>query len=83
MGYRHDEGLDYIKQYPKLRKWINTCICCGSTGYNPELPEALTKNWGQGEFTTAAARNIRKYFNLLRVNELGICETCQKLNPIL
>ena len=83
MKYRHNEGLNYIKQYPKLKKWINTCICCGSIGYNPELPEDLTDNWGQGEYTTLAARFIRKYFNPLKVNELGICETCQKFNHIL
>ncbi|MCI9486342.1 MAG: hypothetical protein HFI64_05045 [Lachnospiraceae bacterium] len=57
---------------------MNTCVCCGSTGYDPDMPEELTRNFGQGEFITMAAQNIRKYFAPLRVNEVGICETCQR-----
>lgn len=83
MRYRNNDGLNYIKQYPELKKWINTCICCGSIGYNPNLPEVLTTNWGQGECITFKAQYIRKYFNPLKVNEFGMCKTCQKLNHIL
>lgn len=80
MGYRRGEGAAYLEKYPGLKKWIHTCICCGSTGYDPNLPEKLTRNWGQGEITTFAAQNIRKYYNPLNVNELGICEACEKLS---
>ena len=75
---RKDEGLDYIKSFPELKKWINTCVCCGSIGYNPEMPEVLTRRSGTGEHWTVAAQNIRKYFQPLRVNELSICDMCQK-----
>ena len=77
---RKDEGLDYLKRYPELKKWMSTCICCGSIGYAPELPEVLTKNSGTGEYGTMAAQNIRRYFQPLRVNELSICDICQKMS---
>lgn len=83
MKNRNEEGFDYLRQYPKLKKWINICICCGSIGYNPELPETLTRNCGQGEFDTVSARYIRKYFNPLKINELGMCEVCEKINHTL
>ena len=60
MRDRCSEGFDYLKKYPKLKKWMNTCVCCGSTGYDPDMPEELTRNCGQGEFITMAAQNIRK-----------------------
>lgn len=80
MVSKKEEGLTYLKQYPKLNKWMNRCICCGSIGYDPSLPKNLTKNWGQGEYETAGAQNLRKYFQPLSVNELNICEICQKCN---
>ena len=75
MRYNKGEGNDYIKQYPGLKKWINTCICCGKSGYKPDLPEALINKWGD---ETAAAYHIRKYFRPMKVNEVSICEDCQK-----
>jgi hypothetical protein len=76
-----NEGLKYIQQYPRLRKWINTCICCGAVGYNPNMPETLTRRdkMRQGEYETLSAYNIRKYFNPMAVNDMGLCEDCQKM----
>lgn len=79
---RKEKGLNYLKQYPKLSKWINTCVCCGSIGYSPNLPTEITKNWGQGEFSTAATQNIRSYFQPLDVNEMSVCETCQRFMQV-
>ena len=78
MRHKKDNGSEYIKAYPKLKKWINQCIICGSVGYKPELPEILTSNFGNGEYPTFGAYNIRRYFQPLAVNEFGICEECQK-----
>ena len=78
MRHKKDTGSNYIKTYSKLKKWINECIICGSVGYNPEMPEILTRNIGNGEYPTFGAYNIRRYFQPLAVNELGICEECQK-----
>ncbi len=77
---RKGDGLDYLKQYPKLNKWMNTCICCGSVGYKPELPDAITTRvGGRGEIETFGAQCIRSSFQPLKVNELSICEVCQKV----
>ena len=73
-----ENGLSYLEQYPQLNKWINRCICCGSIGYKPNLPESLTANSSRGEYKTAGATNLRKYFQPFTVNELSICEICQK-----
>lgn len=73
------DGEDYLKQYPKLRKWMNTCVCCGRIGHKPELPKALTSSGSGGEFITAAAGNLRAYFSPLEVNEYGLCEICSGL----
>lgn len=79
MQHKNDNGMQYLQQYPDLKKWINTCICCGQSGYDPNMPEVLTANWGQGEVRTAKAYYIKKYFRAMSVNDLGICETCQKV----
>lgn len=80
MYRRKDNGSNYIQQFPQLKKWINTCVCCGESGYDPSLPEVLTSSWGQGEIKTVAADHIRKFFKPMCVNELGICEDCQKVH---
>lgn len=75
---KHD-GIAYIQAFPDLQKWMCTCICCGATGYQPDMPDTLTRNLDNGEFVTVSARTIHQYFKPLAVNEISICETCQKL----
>ncbi len=77
MKYSKNEGKEYIKKFPHLKKWINVCICCGTWGYKPELPDYLYNT--KIDSTTACAQNIRRYFNPLQINELGICEDCQRV----
>ena len=74
-----DKGEDYLRQYPKAKKWINTCICCGAKGYRPDMPEVITKRDGTGEYETCFARYLRKYFQPLAVDEHSLCEVCAKL----
>lgn len=45
---RKTEALNYLKQYPKMTKWMNTCSCCGTIGYNPDMPEKITSRDGNG-----------------------------------
>lgn len=71
---RKNEGLNYLKQYPKMSKWVNTCICCGSMGYDPDMPEVITSRDGNGEYRTVFSRNIRSYFPPLRLDDMGMCE---------
>ena len=45
---RKNESLNYLKQCPKIVKWMNICICCGSMGYNPDMPDKITSRDGNG-----------------------------------
>jgi len=59
--------------YPELKKWINQCIICQATGYKPEMPEHISREFSM------AAQNIKGYFNPIYVNELNICVQCEKI----
>ena len=76
---KQNEGDLYLQSYPKLKKWMRTCVCCGAYGYAPEMPDELTKKIGGEEWVTLAGDNIRKHFFPLKVNESGLCETCERL----
>jgi hypothetical protein len=67
------DGMEYLDMYPGLRKkWINQCIGCQEIGYKPDLPKVLYP-------ATAAAANLRRYFNVLELNEFGLCNLCSRL----
>ena len=68
MARQTNDGLLYLHTYPKLRKWINQCVACQQVGYKPELPDSI----GVG----VAARNLRRYFRPLPLNDTGLCEQC-------
>lgn len=63
------DGNDYLTMYPKLRQWINQCVACQAQGYKPDMPEDI--------YPGIAARNLRRYFTPLEINEMGLCEQCQ------
>lgn len=75
---RKNEELNYLKQYPKMSKWINTCICCGSMGYDPDMPDVITSRDGNGEYGTAFSRNIKIFFSPLKLDDMGMCEICRR-----
>ena len=75
---RKNEGLNYLKRYPKMSKWMNTCICCGSMGYDPDMPDVITSRDGNGEYRTVFSRNIKKYFSPLKLDDMGMCEICRR-----
>ena len=60
-------GEVYLKMYPEMRKWIRQCISCQNYGYLPNMPDEAR-----------GARNLKKYFRPFDVNDLGICDQCQK-----
>ena len=68
MTTHSNDGLLYLQDYPQLRKWINQCVACQQVGSKPELPDSI----GVG----VAARNLRRYFRPLLLNEIGLCEQC-------
>ena len=68
MVKQHNEGLLYLQDYPRLRKWINQCVACQRLGYRPDMPKDL----GPG----VAAQNLRRFFPEMDVNAAGLCEQC-------
>ena len=69
MTSQTNDGLLYLKGYPRLRKnWINQCVGCQQLGHKPDLPKQL----GEG----VAAQNLRKYFPEMAVDGAGLCEQC-------
>jgi len=76
---KRNDGSSYLSSYPELKKWMNTCVCCGATGYNPEMPDILTAKAVGEEIETLGAQNLRRLYPPLKVNAAGICENCERL----
>ncbi|MBR7141566.1 MAG: hypothetical protein IKD03_05415, partial [Clostridia bacterium] len=68
---KKDAGEEYIKKFPKFKKWINECLCCHQKGYKPSMPDKITTVDGSLEVYF-----IKKYFKPLSVNEDGLCPLC-------
>ena len=68
MAKERNDGLLYLRDYPQLRKWMNQCVACQRLGYKPEMPDEITPGFG--------AKNLRRYFAELEVNEVGLCSQC-------
>jgi hypothetical protein len=68
MNRKQQDGLRYLRTYPRLAAWINRCVACQRLGHKPELPDQL----GKGR----AAQNLRQYFPEMAVNERGLCDQC-------
>ena len=69
-----NEGEIYINSFPKLKKWINECLCCYEKGYNPAMPEKITIVEGSLE-----VYNIKRLFKPLSLNQDGLCPQCEKV----
>ncbi len=76
MDLQVKKGEEYIKVFPKLKKWINECVCCHRKGYDPNMPKTIGTVEGN-----LGAKTIRQYFKPLSVNEHRLCEVCAKLVP--
>lgn len=61
-------------KYPEIRRWLNQCIICQTIGYKPDLLDNIIPDM--------MAQNIRKYFTVLSVNELNICDECANTTPM-
>ena len=64
------DSENYVQNYPEMKKWVNQCIICQTTGYKPNLPENI--------YPGVLAQNIRKIYTQLEVNEINICNDCEK-----
>ena len=74
MRQKKNEGEEYINAFPKYKKWINECLCCHEKGYNPSMPDKISKVEG-----SLGVYFIKKYFKPLPLNEYGLCPHCEKL----
>lgn len=45
-------------------------MVCHTIGYKPNMPEKITPG--------VMAENLRKLFNELKINDIGICADCEK-----
>jgi hypothetical protein len=71
--WEHKPGRDkeeYLNAFPRLRRFLNQCVVCQETGYDPE--KMKTK---QGKYFQA---RIREYFHPLEVNAAGVCSDCAR-----
>ena len=66
------EKEQYRKQYPQCEKWLQQCLICQTVGYKPEMPNQI----GYGMLS----QNIQKLYNKLVLNEIGLCETCERFS---
>lgn len=67
----HKPGRDkeeYLNAFPRHRRFLNQCVVCQETGYDPE--KMKTK---QGKCFQA---HIREYFHPLEVDGGGVCSDC-------
>lgn len=72
MYRKKGEGEDYINAFPRLKKWINECVCCHAKGYKPEMPDVIVEGCLDVYF-------VKKYFKPLEINKDGLCKVCEKL----
>lgn len=76
MAKYKDDGKAYLSMYPEIAKrWINECGICHCQGYKPEMPEKICSVSNQANIK----KHLMSYFQPLAVNEIGICEQCEKL----
>ena len=70
---KKNKGEEYIDAFPKFKKWIKECGRCHYRGYDPNIPDQITRIEG-----SMGSYFIKKYFKPLKLNEEGLCEHCSK-----
>ena len=68
-----NKGEKYLKKFPRFGKWIRECCYCHRKGYDPDMPEQISKIEG-----SLGSYFIRKYFDPIVLDENGLCEQCSK-----
>lgn len=62
------------KWHPSSKKYINTCLICGSKGYNPVI---LERDFGSaGALGRVIRDSLSKTYNPLPLDALGRCGDC-------
>ena len=71
-GYSH-----YVENWnPDAKRFINTCAICGHKGYSPAIKE---EDFCVDGMKCAISKELTKVLNELRLDELGRCEYCAKI----
>jgi hypothetical protein len=65
MTTQPNDGLLYLNDYPRLRKWINQCVICQCMGSKPDIPADAN-----------GRANLLRYFPVVCLNERGLCDQC-------
>ena len=66
----------YIRKFnPESKKYINTCIICGSKGYNPSID---CDGFSDDPIRRVVRDELKKTFQMLALDEFGRCEFCVK-----
>ncbi len=73
----------YIEKWnPSAKKYINTCIICGTQGYKPSIEEVdfVKENICRiDDLENAAIRaELKKIFSPLHLDDLNRCSICAK-----
>ena len=69
MKYRHDvHNKEWFLSDPRSRKWIVQCVGCQEYGRSPDAPSQ-----------NHARYNFEYNFQIMQLNENGLCEVCQSL----
>ena len=71
MYRKSEKGEEFLKKFPKFKKWINECNLCHRKGYKSNLPLKITDVDGSLEVFF-----IKKYFDCLDLDENGLCKQC-------
>ena len=73
---KNRDGEDYLKQHPRLQRWVNTCVLCGCRGHRPEMRD---EDFHAG----IAAINIRTFFPAIAIDENGHCSDWARKPAVL
>jgi len=64
------KGEEYLQMYPESTgRWMNQCVACQPKGYQPDMPGDI--------YAGVLARNLRRYFEPLDLDESSMCEQCR------
>ena len=73
---KRGKSLYLEKWNPSAKKYINTCVICGCSGYSPAIEqEGFCEISGNGAIYSALKRTLNK----LELDESGRCAHCAKV----
>ena len=70
----------YIKKInPESKKYINTCVICGATGYSPSID---CVGFDEDPIRQIVRKELKRTYPMLSLDDYGRCLDCaERLNP--